>query len=67
MHGVRTMEQIADEMFGEGDGGDLSLDELTDEQYGEVEEEYYEEIESTIDYYAEEISFEEYLENGGRV
>ena len=58
LHGVLSREEIADQLFGEGDGGMLSLDELTDEQIEEVEEEYQENIQSTIYYCAIEMSYE---------
>ena len=54
-HGVQTLEDIAIDLFG-------SNDDLTEDQWQEAEDNYNETIEGTIDYSAEEISFEEYLE-----
>ena len=62
-HGVRTVDEIAEELFGNESDDEFIIDNLTDDQIAEAEIAYEEEIESTIDYYAEEISFEEYLEN----
>lgn len=63
LHGVRNREQIAEELFGDPDSGDeYDLDTLTDEQLEEVEEVYQQEVESSIDYWAEEITEEEYME-----
>jgi hypothetical protein len=62
-HGVRSMEQIAEEMFGDPwSGDDYDLDTLTEEELAEVEEEYNEAIENEISYSAVEITEEEYLE-----
>ena len=62
-HGVRNREQIAEELFGDPDSGDeYDLDSLTDAQLEEVEEAYQEEVEFSIDYWAEEITEEEYME-----
>ena len=62
-HGIRTVDEIAEELFGDESDDEFIIDNLTDDQIAEAENAYEEEIESTIDYYAEEISFEEYLEN----
>ena len=63
LHGVRNREEIAEEMFGDPDSGEeYDLDTLTDAQLEEVEEAYQQEIEWTIDYWAEEITKEEYME-----
>lgn len=61
-HGVRTLEEIAAELFDVEDEGDLTEDQLM-----EAEDAYCDEIESTISYSGEEVSFEEYLENDGRI
>ena len=73
LHGVRTLEEVAEEMFS-GDWDDEEEEEpefditfLTRDQFAEAQDAYYDEIESTISYSGEEISFEEYLENGGRI
>lgn len=61
--GVRNREQIAEELFGDPDSGDeYDLDTLTDAQLEEVEEVYQQEVEWSIDYWAEEITEEEYME-----
>lgn len=63
LHGVRNREQIAEELFGDPDSGDeYDLDALTDAQLEEVEEAYQQELEWSIDYWAEEITKEEYME-----
>ena len=63
LHGVRNREEIAEEMFGDPDSGEeYDLDTLTNAQLEEVEEAYQQEIEWTIDYWAEEITKEEYME-----
>ena len=63
LHGVRNREEIAEEMFGDPDSGEeYDLDTLTDAQLEEVEEAYQQEIEWTVDYWAEEITKEEYME-----
>ena len=61
-HGVRTLEELAAEMFNVEDEEDLTEDQLLD-----AEDAYFDEIESTIYWNFEEVSFEEYLENDGRV
>lgn len=73
LHGVRTLEEIAEELFS-GDWDDEEEEEpefdisyLTKDQLAEAQDAYFEEIESTIYWGCEEISFEEYVENGGRV
>lgn len=60
-HGIRTLEEIAVELFDVEDEGDLTEDQLID-----AEDSYFDEIESTIYWNFEEVSFEEYLENDGR-
>lgn len=73
LHGVRTLEEIAEEMFGgnwddeEEEEPEFDITFLTRDQFAEAQDAYYDEIESTIYWSAEEISFEEYLDNGGRV
>ena len=56
------MDQIAEELFGD-DCEEFDPDSLTDEQLEEVGYEYNDAIENEIDYSAEEVTFEEYLEN----
>ena len=63
LHGVQSREDIAEELFGDSDiDEEYGLDMLTDAQLEEVEEAYQEEIELSIDYWAEEITEEEYME-----
>ena len=63
LHGVQSREDIAEELFGDSDSDEeYCLDTLTDAQLEEVEEAYQEEIELSIDYWAEEITEEEYME-----
>jgi hypothetical protein len=61
-HGIRTLEEIAVELFDVEDESDLTEDQLMD-----AEDSYFDEIESTIYWNYEKVSFEEYLENDGRV
>ena len=63
-HGVRDIDQIAEELFGDDEDFD-DFTEYTDEQWAEAEAAYEEAIENEIDYSAEEITFEEYLEGRG--
>ena len=73
LHGVRTLEEIAEELFmgewnnKEEEEPEFDIDWLTKDQLATAQEEYFEEIESTIYWSCEEVSFEEYLENGGRI
>lgn len=60
-HGVRDIDQIAEELFGD-DCEEFDSHSLTDEQWEEVNTAYEEAIEDEIDYSAEEITFEEYME-----
>lgn len=60
-HGVRSITDIAEEMFWDEEDEEWDWDSLSDEQKAEVEEIYYEEIENSINYCAEEISEREYL------
>lgn len=60
-HGIRTLEEVAAEMF------DVEEEDLTEDQLMDAEDAYFDEIESTIYWNFEKVSFEEYLENDGRV
>lgn len=63
LHGVCDINQIAEEDFDVED-----LDEVYDNDrslFNDIEIAYYEEIENTISYYAEELTEEEYLEEIG--
>ena len=66
-HGVRDIDQIAEELFYDdyNEEGWFSIDNLTDEELAEAEAAYEEAIENEINYSAEEITFEEYLEGRG--
>ena len=59
-HGIRTLEEVAAEMF------DVEEEDLTEDQLIDAQDAYFDEIESTIYWNFEEVSFEEYLENDGR-
>ena len=64
LHGVRSEADIAEEMFFDEDDAnyeDFDWESLSDEQKADVEETYREEIENSINYWAEEISEREYL------
>lgn len=61
LHGVLSEANIAEELYGDEETGECDLDNLTDEQWEEVATRYAEEIENSIDYWAEEISHTEYL------
>lgn len=63
LHGIRSEYDIARDLF--FDGEERDWDTLSDEQKDYVWETYYEEIESTISYSAEELTEEEYLEEIG--
>jgi hypothetical protein len=69
LHGVLSETDIAEEMFadlyGDEDEDEFNLDELTDSDWEDVMLRYQEEIENTIDYYAEEITKKEYEEGLG--
>lgn len=69
LHGVLSEADIAEEMFadlyGDEDEDEFNLEELTDADWEDVSIRYQEEIENTIDYYAEEITKEEYEEGIG--
>jgi hypothetical protein len=63
LHGIRSEYDYAEELFGEG----ILWDELTDEQVEEVYEAYHEGRENEVDYWAEEISYREYLIGIGEI
>ena len=69
LHGVLSEADIAEEMFadlyGDEDEDEFDLDQLTDADWEDVSIRYQEEIENSIDYYAEEITKEEYEEGIG--
>jgi hypothetical protein len=69
LHGVLSEDDIAEEMFadlyGDEDDDEFDLGALTDSDWEDVSIRYHEEIENSIDYYAEEISKEEYEEGIG--
>ena len=69
LHGVLSETDIAEEMFadlyGDEDEDEFNLDELTDSDWEDVMLRYQEEIENSIDYYAEEITKKEYEEGLG--
>lgn len=66
-HGIKNLDQIAEELFYDDYNADgwFSIDNLTDEELAEAENAYEDAIENEIDYFAEEITFEEYLEGRG--
>ena len=70
-HGVRTFEEIAEELFSgdwdneEEEEPEFDIDYLTKDQFAEAQDAYFEEIENTIYWSVEEVSFEEFLENKG--
>ena len=57
LHGVRSMVEIAEEDYG------VNLDEIGDDDilYEDIKSDYINERESSLDYWAEEISEKEYL------
>jgi hypothetical protein len=69
LHGVLSETDIAEEMFadlyGDEDEDEFDLEQLTDSDWEDVSIRYQEEIENSIDYYAEEVSKEEYEEGIG--
>lgn len=69
LHGVLSETDIAEEMFadlyGDEDEDEFNLEELTDSDWEDVMLRYQEEIENSIDYYAEEITKKEYEEGLG--
>jgi len=54
-HGIRDMHDIAMEDYG------ISLDEADDATYDAIEQDYIDEREGQLDYWAEEITEREYL------
>ena len=54
-HGVRGMHDIAEDDYG------ISLDEADDATYDDIEQDYIDEREGQLDYWAEEITEREYL------
>lgn len=69
LHGILSETDIAEEMFadlyGDEDDDEFDLEKLTDSDWEDVTLRYQEEIENTIDYYAEEITKKEYEEGLG--
>jgi hypothetical protein len=55
LHGIRGMAEIAEEDY------DMELDEVDDATYDAIEQDYLDERESQLDYWAEEITEKEYL------
>ena len=55
LHGIRGMHDIAIDDY------DMELDEADDATYDAIEQDYIDERESQIDYWAEEITEKEYL------
>lgn len=55
LHGIRGMHDIALDDY------DIELDEADDATYDAIEQDYIDERESQIDYWAEEITEKEYL------
>lgn len=57
LHGIRGMSEIAEDDF------NISLDELdyNTSVYIDIETAYYEEIESQLDYWVKEITYEQYI------
>ena len=55
LYGIRNMAEIAEEDY------DVSLDEVDDATYDDIEQSYIDERESQLDYWAEEITEKEYL------
>ena len=55
LHGIRGMHNIALDDY------DMELDETDDATYDAIEQDYIDERESQIDYWAEEITEKEYL------
>lgn len=55
LHGIRDMSDIAEEDYG------ISLDEADEATYNAIEQDYNDERESQLDYWAEEITEKEYL------
>ena len=55
LHGIRDMSDIAEDDYG------ISLDEADEATYDAIEQDYIDERESQIDYWAGEITEKEYL------
>ena len=55
LHGIRGVEDIAEEDY------DVSFGEIPDELYDQIYQDYLDEREGQLDYWAEEISEKEYL------
>jgi hypothetical protein len=55
-HGIPSIEEVAEDMF------EVPFDELTEGEVYDVEIEYYQQMESWLDYSATEITKEEYDE-----
>ena len=55
LHGIRGMDDIALDDY------DMELDQVDDATYDAIEQDYIDERESQIDYWAEEITEKEYL------
>lgn len=55
LHGIRDMHDIAEEDYG------ISLDKADDATYDAIDQDYLDERESQLDYWAEEITEKEYL------
>ena len=55
LHGIRDMHDIAEEDYG------ISLDDADDATYDAIHQDYIDEREGQLDYWAEEITEKEYL------
>ena len=55
LHGIRGMEDIAEEDY------DVTFGEIPDELYDQIYQDYLDERESQLNYWAEEITEKEYL------
>jgi hypothetical protein len=55
LYGIRGMAEIAEEDY------DINIDEADDITYNDIEQDYIDERESQLDYWAEEITEKEYL------
>jgi hypothetical protein len=60
LHGIPSRDDIAQEMYGNSEDDTFDSSLLTPEEWQEVEVAYSEEMESWVDYWAEEISEEEF-------
>ena len=61
LRGIRDMNEIAEEDY------DVSLDEADEATYDEIEQVYFDERESQLEYWAEEITEHEYLIGIGEI